>query len=246
MENTKKDDNKKIDIEKNSEVKNEATTPINVKLGNFLLTVLVVLIVGTGSLVYYLIFTARQDLDQYNELVKNIVKDENVVSENIESIKNMIDSALSTSTTNSTIANTVDAADATDRKIMNENLIVLYNGLLLDTTKMGKTELKYIDNSDKYKDKYVITYYNYESFSFKDSKLGTLSEQIYDGLIGIDNVSKIAISESYNAIPRTAKVVNAIPTIVSEKNTKIDEFDSKKAIIVDVDGNGTIYFNFSK
>lgn len=239
MENTKKDDNKKIDIEKNSEVKNEATTPINVKLGNFLLTVLVVLIVGTGSLVYYLIFTARQDLDQYNELVKNIVKDENVVSENIESIKNMIDSALSTSTTNSTIANTVDAADATDRKIMNENLIVLYNGLLLDTTKMGKTELKYIDNSDKYKDKYVITYYNYESFSFKDSKLGTLSEQIYDGLIGIDNVSKIAISESYNAIPRTAKVVNAIPTIVSEKNTKIDEFDSKKAIIVDVDGNGT-------
>ena len=156
MENTNKEDNKKINEEKK--------VPINIKLGNFLLAILVVLIVGTGSLVYYIIFTAKQDLNEYNDIVKNIVNDEKATSQNIDSIKNIIDSALST---NSTIANTVDTVDATDRKIMNENLIVLYNGLILDTTKMGKTELKYIDNADKYKDKYIITYYNYESFSFK-------------------------------------------------------------------------------
>ena len=104
---------------------------------------------------------------------------------------------------------------------------------------MAKTELKYIDNSDKYKDKYVITYYNYESFGFKDSKLGTLSSQVYDGLVKIDNVGKVAISESYNAIPREIKIVNAIPTIVSDKNSKIGDYDSTKAIITDLDGNGT-------
>ena len=104
---------------------------------------------------------------------------------------------------------------------------------------MKRTELKYIDNSDKYKDKYVITYYNYESFGFKESKLGTLSTQIYDGLVKIENVGKLAISESYEAIPREIKIVNAIPTIISDKNPNIGNYDATKAIITDLDGNGS-------
>lgn len=224
-----------------SQEKSNTNIPIPITLGNFLLTLLVVVIVATGSLVYYMIRKERKDYEQYNNLVQNVLQDEKNTEQSSsnsstnETIKDIIDSATNTTTE----TNTVDAVDATNRKVMNENLIVLYNGLILDTTAMKKTELKYIDNADQYKDKYVITYYNYESFSFKESKLGTISTQIYDGLVKIENVGKIAISESYEAIPREIKVVNAIPTIVSDKNPKIGDFDSKKAIITDLDGNGT-------
>ena len=247
MKNT--DNNKKIEemleekTEFNQNVKKGKTkTPIHVSIGNFLLVILVILIVTTGSLVFYMIESAKKDAEHYSNIIQNIVED-NPKEESVETIKNMIDSTLDTVTSNggTTVpeASTVNATDANSRKVMNENLIVLYKGLILDTTKMAQTELKYIDNSDKYKDKYVITYYNYESFEFKDSKLGTISQQVYEGLVQIDNVGKVAISESYNAIPREIKIVNAVPTIISEKNTKLGDYDSSKIIITDLDGNGT-------
>lgn len=217
----------------NSKAMKVIPTPIT--LGNFLLALLVVVIIATGSLVYYMIRKERKDYEQYNSLVQNVVKEEQSTATSDETLKDIIDSA-----TNTPVAsNTIDAVDAASRKVMNENLTVLYNGLILDTSAMKQVELKYIDNSDQYKDKYIITYYNYSSFGFKESKLGALSTQIYDGLVKIENVGKIAISESYNAIPREIKVVNAIPTIIADKNPKIGDFDSKKAIITDLDGNGT-------
>lgn len=251
MENTDKNEDIKAE-EKVSESENDSKealkkdfkkVPMHISIGNFLLTILVILIVTTGSLVYYMITAAKQDAQQYTNMIQNIAEGQ-VASqeENVETIKNIIDSTINTVASGgatSTETNTVNAVDANSRKVMNENLIVLYNGLILDTTKMEQTELNYIDNSDKYKDKYVITYYNYESFSFKDSKLGALSTPVYDGLVKIDNVGKVAISESYNAIPREVKVVNAIPTLVSDKNPKIGDYDSTKAIITDLDGNGT-------
>lgn len=240
MGNTIKDkaEEKEPKNENNQKVK---TIPTSVTLGNFLLGFLVVIIIVTGALVYYMIRKERQNFEQYSNLVQSVIEEQNtaIVDEsqiqNNETIKDIIDSA--TNTGNS--SNTVDAVEANNRKVMNENLIVLYNGLILDTTAMKQTELKYIDSSDQYKDKYVITYYNYDNFVFKESKLGTISTQIYDGLVKMENVGKVAISESYNAIPRDIKVVNAIPTIVSDKNPKIVDFDSKKAIITDLDGNGT-------
>ncbi|MBR3697865.1 MAG: hypothetical protein IKM97_06445 [Clostridia bacterium] len=230
MKNTNKDD----------KINEKSKNSINVNVGNFLLAILVILIVSTGSLVYYMIATARRDAYQYTSIMQNIV--ENQTNENVDTIKNIIDSTINTVSSSSTTVketNTIDSVDVNNRKVMNENLIVLYNGLILDTSKMERTELKYIDNSDKYKDKYIITYYNYDSFSYKDSKLGTISSQVYDGLVKIENVGKVAISESYNAIPREIKVVNAIPTLVSDKNSKIGDYDSTKAIITDLDGNGT-------
>ena len=79
---------------------------------------------------------------------------------------------------------------------------------------------------------------NYENYSFKESKLGVFSSQLFDGLVKIDSVGKVAISEDYNAIPRDVKVVNTIPTIVSENNPKVSDYDSIKTLIVDLDGNG--------
>lgn len=243
------EDNKKQETEKeekkitSSSTKKEFDT-VKLKLGtvgNFVLAAFIILILGTGALTYYLIHSAKDDYDkQYNEIVNNIVKDENnQVSNNapVNSVAEIIDSAISD--TNSS-TNTTPVTDGTNiRKTMNEELVVLYNGLILDTTKMDEVALKYIDNTNEQADKYVITYYNYENYSYKDAKLGVLSSQLYEGLVKIDNVGKVAISEDYEAIPRSIKVVNTIPTIVSDNNKNVSDYDTVKTLIADLDGNQT-------
>ena len=230
MENTDKDKNEQINSAKNTQEERVKKIPINITVGHLLLIILIILIIITGLM----IGIEKQEQKLYNNDAHNLVEDQ--LTQNNNSIKNIIDSENATHTSNT---NTVNITDANSRKVMNENLIVLYNGLILDITEMEKKELEYIDNSDKYKDKYVITYYNYENFDFKEAKLGILSEQVYEGLIKIDNVGKIAISENYDAIPRDITIVNSIPTSILAKNAKIADFDSKKTIIVDLDGNGT-------
>ena len=243
------DEEKEIkEIKEESEVKKEEVKDDKIEknigtVGNFLLLVFVILIVGTGVLVYYLVNNARTNLEaSYNELVENsailnVVKKEEEEKEP-DTIADIIDSAIgnTTSTNNQTaVVNTVTASDI---KTLNEQLIVLYNGLILDTTKMGITELKYIDKTDANKDKYVITYYNYENFAFKDSALGTLSEEVYEGVLAVDNVGKIAISEKFNCLPRDIQVVNTIPSVVMDNNN-LSSYDTTKTIMVDLDGNGT-------
>lgn len=134
---------------------------------------------------------------------------------------------------------TVTTVEADNRKVLNESLIVLYDGLILENENMGITTLKYIDNSNPSKDNYVITYFNYENYDFRDSTLGTLSTQVVDGLVKIDNVGKVAISEKYEAIPRDIQVVNSIPAVVLDNNSDLVAYDAKKTIITDLDGNGT-------
>lgn len=244
------EDNKKQETEKeeknsiNSSPKKENDT-VKLKIGtvgNFVLTAFIILIVGTGTLTYYLIHSAKNDYDkQYNEIVNNIVNEENNQVSNdiaVNTVAEIIDSAIADATASTT--NTTPITDGTNtRKTMNEELVVLYNGLILDTTQMDEVTLKYIDNTNDQADKYVITYYNYENYSYKDAKLGVLSSPLYEGLVKIDNVGKIAISEDYEAIPRSIKVVNTIPTIVSDNNKKVSEYDTVKTLIVDLDGNQT-------
>lgn len=166
---------------------------------------------------------------------------ENTVNQNevqVDTIGNILTTAIVGNTTNTTNT-TIAATDASSRKVMNENLIVLYNGLILDTTKMDQVELKYIDNTSTDKDKYVVTYYNYENFAFKDHTLG-ITNLVYDNLVGIENVGKIAISESYRAILGDIKIINTLPTVVSENNSKLlEDYDTIKSIITDLDQNGT-------
>ena len=210
--------------EKNIEFREQATT-----IGNLLLVILIILIVGTGGLIYYLLHSEKDKYDQQkNQLAVDTVAQTS--EEKPDTIANIIDSALSTST---------QTTENDSRKIMNEKLIVLYNGLILDVSKMDEISLQYIDAHSDEKDKYIITYSNYENYSLKDAKLGTLSEPLYDGLLKIENVGKIAISEDYNAIPRNIKVVNTIPTIVLENNSQLSEYDAVKTLIVDLDGNQT-------
>lgn len=235
-----KENNKKEDTQVNKIGENERNNIKLGTLGNFVLAAFIVIVIGTGALTYYLIHTAKADYDnQYNEIAANLyqnkVQEENEVQ--IDTIANIIDSAITEATNQTTSATVTD--DESAKKLMNESLVVLYNGLILDTSKMDEVTLQYIDSNADESDKYVITYYSYENYSKKDSSLGILSSQVYDGLAKIDNVGKIAISEDYEAIPRSVKVVNTVPTIVSDNNSKLADYDSIKTLIADLDGNGT-------
>ena len=238
MEESNKNDKK---IEEETEVKKNDQDTVKIKIGtvgNFILAAFVILIIGTGALTYYLIHTAKDDYDkQYNEIISNLPINNTVQEEQgDDTVANMIGAVIS-DVTNQT--STVATDGANTRKILNEELVVLYNGLVLQTDAMDEVTLKYIDSTTDASDKYVITYYNYENYSFQNSKLGTLSAQVYEGLVKIDNVGKIAISEDYDAIPRDIKVVNTMPTIVSDNNPKVADYDTIKTLIIDLDGNGT-------
>lgn len=192
--------------------------------------IIVALILGNAILIYYLM-----NSEDYHQLSENVIEENNNIEE--DTVANILNTVVSTDNANN--HSTVTSTDATARKAMNENLIVLYNGLILDTTKMEQTELQYIDNTSLEKDKYVITYYNYENFAYENATLGKLSQPLYDNLDRIENVGKIAISEDYKAIPKEIKVVNTLPTIVTENNAKLTEFDLVKTIVADLDLNGT-------
>lgn len=234
----KENEKTETQVEQQSQVNEKEKTKMKITtLGNFVLAALVVLIIGTGALTYYLIHSAKDDYDkQYNEIISNLPEEE--PENEVETIANIIDTALTEATTNQTNTNTT-VADTVDKKLMNESLVVLYNGLILDTSKMDEITLQYVDIKSDKSDKYVITYYSYANYSKKDSSLGTLSSEAYDGLAKIDNVGKIAISEDYDAMPRSVKVVNTVPTIVSDSNPKLADYDSIKTLIADLDGNGT-------
>ena len=245
LKNKNADENNKAEAnDKKSEINtNSENESVKIKLGtvgNFVLLAFIILIVGTGALTYYLIHSAKDDYDkQYNEIISNLTENQNLlIEEEVEdegkdTVANIIDSAIADAS-----SGTTTTTDENTKKLMNESLVVLYNGLILDTSKMDEVTLQYIDSKKDESDKYVITYYSYENYSFKESKLGIFSSQLFDGLVKIDSVGKIAISEDYNAIPRNVKVVNTIPTIVADNNPKVSDYDSIKTLIVDLDGNG--------
>ena len=222
----------------------------NNKLLNTLLAIIVLITVITGSVIYYSLYKYSKDDNTSNKVIENTPAPEDDVStvadildtalnSNITEDGNLVNESQSSSTGNITGNTTVTTGEADNRKVLNESIIVLYDGLILDSEKMGLVELKYIDNSSVSKDNYVITYFNYENYGFKNSTLGTLSTQVVDGLVKIDNVGKISISEKYEAIPREIQVVNSIPAVVLDNNSNLSNYDSKKTIITDLDGNGT-------
>ena len=227
MADAEKKENENKNVENKAEFKTKLGT-----IGNFLLAILIILIFLTGSLIFYLIQSEKVTNNTNEIIIDTIANSE----EKPQTIANIIDSALANVTTSATVEPTITETDS--RKIMNEKLIVLYNGLILDVSKMDEIELQYITAHSDEKEKYIITYSNYENYRFKDTTLGILSQPLYDGLLKLENVGKIAISEDYNAIPRNIKVVNTIPTIILENNKNLSEYDTVKTLIVDLDGNG--------
>lgn len=207
------------------------------QLLNVLLAIIVIITVIVGSVIYYSLYkySNEETLDNQEENLSTVADMLNTVidSDNNEEESNELLPPPSTGNT------TVTTGDADSRKVLNESIIVLYDGLILDSDEMGLVELKYIDNSSATKDNYVITYYNYTNYGYENSTLGTLSTQVLDGLVKINNVGKVAISEKYEAIPREIQVINSIPAVVLDNNSSFSDYDTKKTIIIDLDGNGT-------
>ena len=250
-EENKIKEEEKVEIKEIKEINEENIdneTKIEKKIGtfgNFVLLVFVILIIGTGILVYYLVHNAKNDLEaSYNNVIaetSNMLNSFNTVEDDVEpdTIANIIDSVLGNTISNTaTGTEPVNTVTASEVKTLNEKIIVLYNGLILDTSTMGVKDLKYIDKTDINKDKYVITYYNYDNFALTGSALGKLSDEVYEGVLQVENVGKIAISEKFNCIPREIQVVNSIPSVVNDNND-LSQYDTTKTIMVDLDGNGT-------
>ncbi len=242
MGDRKEDIEEKTEEEKNFNQESKKGVSAN-KLLNTLLFLIVLITVITGSIIYYCIYKYSKT-DENNE---KIINNDNSSSD-VSTVADIIDETLNTNTVSDnsvqvpSVPNgntTVATGEADNRRVLNESIIVLYDGLILDNDKMGIVELKYIDNSNPSKDNYVVTYFNYENYGFKDSSLGTLSTQVIDGLVKIDNVGKVAISEKYEAIPREIQVINSIPAVVLDNNSDLSVYDTKKTIITDLDGNGT-------
>lgn len=238
-------ENKNEELNENIEKENTNTENTNTentdminskKLLNILLTIIVIITLGCGGVIYYSIYKYSS-----SELLNDVNNTENVAT-----IADMINTAIDTSSSNNIVQNnttntntTVSTEDADSRKVLNQEIVVLYDGLILDAKEMGVVKLKYIDNSNPSKEDYVITYYNYEHYGYKNSVLGVLSNQVVDGLVKIDNVGKIAISEKYEAIPREVQVVNSLPAVVADNNSEFKNYDSVKTIIIDLDGDST-------
>ncbi len=225
-----KKDSKKEVVE---EVKSEKDRSLFAKkLLNCFLILIVIVTVGVGAVIYYSLYTYSNE-----EIIDN-------TDINNTSMVDIINTAISPEVTGNTTPSsenitTITTGEADSRKVLNESIIVLYDGLVLETDETGIVELKYIDNTNDLKEKYVITYYNYENYGFKDSTLGTLSQQVLEGLVKIDNVGKVSISEKYDAIPREIQVINTVPSIVLDNNKDLSNYDTAKTLIVDLDGNGT-------
>ncbi len=218
--------NKSKNVKDNSE--------LSKKVLNIFLAIIVIITVIIGSVIYYQLYKYSSE-----EIVNTDTTNE--ASTVAEILNTVIDSnETNTSSSNSTSGNTtVSTSDADSRKVLNKEIIVLYDGLVLNVSEMKVVDLQYIDNTSDKKDDYVITYYNYQNFGFTKSSLGILSDQVLDGLVKVDNVGKVAISENYNAIPRDIQVVNSIPAVVLDNNSDFANYDNKKTIISDLDGNGT-------
>lgn len=231
-QNKVKTGNKNTKTSKNKNVKD--SKDLSKKVLNIFLAIIVIITVVIGSVIYYQLYKYSSE-----EIVNTDATNE--ASTVAEILNTVIDSnSTNTSSSNTTSGNTtISTSDADSRKVLNKEIVVLYDGLVLNVSEMKVVDLQYIDNTSDKKDDYVITYYNYQNFGFTKSSLGILSDQVLDGLVKVDNVGKVAISENYNAIPRDIQVVNSIPAVVLDNNSDFANYDNKKTIICDLDGNGT-------
>lgn len=87
-------------------------------------------------------------------------------------------------------------------------------------------------NNDSIK-KYNITYSNYENGKYIGETRGNFGEETYEGVSVVKNVSKVAMSNQYDAIPRNHTTKNdvsvQVPAMPMFTNANID--------IVDLDGD---------
>lgn len=181
--------------------------------------ILLLIIVGAGM--YYLGMTKSANLEN----IANSEKSENLNSDN---------------TTESEKNEEVNKDNNIESK-ENER-IVLYFGNEIETIPGSRWVGDMEDDLEKYKTKY----YNYENGEYKGETLEGELEETYEACYRVKNVSKVAISEKYDAIPRKREKINNVPLKLKEAINNAGEANNEpkdnREIIdvesVDLDGDG--------
>ena len=114
-----------------------------------------------------------------------------------------------------------------------DSYFILYEGREIEN-KIGVQSISDMKiNADTNK-KYNTTYYNYENGKYMGEKTGTFGEETTEGNSCVENVSKIAISENINALPRNYTEVEELPKELQD----MADYSSVNINKIDLDGDG--------
>ena len=117
-----------------------------------------------------------------------------------------------------------------------ESYIVLYKGCEIAIDPGNQNPLDFSTNLDETSEKtYNTTYYNYEKGLYKGETEGTFKYES-GGYNEVKNVSKIAMTKKFNAIPRAFERLDKVPEKIK---AELDEYDKITADELDIDGDGT-------
>lgn len=111
--------------------------------------------------------------------------------------------------------------------------IVLYNGYEIKI-KTGTQYASDMENTDEAKQKYNTVYYNYENGKYEGTTYGEFGDETFDGYSLVGNVKKIAMTQKYDAIPRSFSRISELPQEL------MDMADCSSVVIdsIDLDNDG--------
>ena len=117
-----------------------------------------------------------------------------------------------------------------------DSYFVLYRGCEIAIGPGNQNPLDFSMNLDESSNKkYNTTYYNYENGLYKGETEGTF-EYNAGGYNEVKNVSKIAFSKKFNAVPRAYERLDEVP---KEIKNELKDYDTIEADLIDIDGDGT-------
>ena len=134
--------------------------------------------------------------------------------------------------TKNDVNNANSESNAQQELQVQNDYFVLYDGREIKR-KSGVQDLSDISINNGSNTKYNTKYYNYKNGKYAGESEGVLTET-YDGYAIVDNTERIAISQKYEAIPRTYTAINDLP----EELNDMADCSSVDIHSVDLDGDG--------
>lgn len=183
--------------------------PIKVSLTTYIISLLVMVILIIGLIFYFV---------EYR-------------NNTTEKLSNTNTSLIESNTSENNIM--INQQDKNTNKLTTSDYFILYNGYEIKN-KIGVQNLSDMEVTEETNKKYNTTYYNYENGKFVGETKGTFGKETYEGVSIVDNVKKIAISQKYDAIPRTYTTINELPSQLKD----MADYSTVKIHSIDLDGNG--------